>query len=100
MGNKVLWVAVVIAEHEESGQVLSSFLTVHASNRYKAQIEVEKALPNNRKYLRENGELRPYRFLELCQVKERELPFYQAAFFEMFQQVFGGDLSDLQAHAI
>lgn len=96
---KGLWVAVVVAKQDETGRVLASFLTVHAVNRFKAQLEVKKQLPENPAYLTGAGELRPFRFVELRQVQEKQLPAYQGAFFEMFGNMFGGSEHDIHTHS-
>lgn len=79
------WVAVVICQTEK--RILSSFLTFWADNRFKALEAVKTMLPDNPEYLDASGELRPFSFLELRQVKEKDAVLYQNAFFDMFSDV-------------
>ena len=79
------WVAVVVCKKEE--RVLASFLTFWADNRFKALEAVKVMLPENPEYLDDSGKLRPFSFVELRPIKERDAHLYQGAFLEMFSGI-------------
>lgn len=90
---KAAWMAIVVAQNEETGVVISSLLTVRASNRFGAQVAVTRAVHRAPDYVRPDGTPRPFRFVELRQVRERQLAFCHAAFVESFQSTFADNVS-------
>lgn len=96
---KTLWMVIVMAQNEETGMVISSFLTVRAANRFGAQVAVTRVVSENQEYVKKDGTARPFRFVELRQVQEKQLPFHQAAFTESFQSTFGNSVSDIHTQS-
>jgi hypothetical protein len=85
------WAAVVFCHDVDSGQLVGSFLSFHAQNRYKALEFVRGALPDNPQYLDNEGKLRPFQLLDLRQIKESDSAEWAARFYTFFYNLFPQD---------
>jgi hypothetical protein len=85
------WAAVVFCHNDDAGQVVGSYMSFHAQNRYKALEFVRGALPENPKFLHPNGELRPFQLIDLRQIKPSESDEWAHRFYSFFSNLFQKD---------
>lgn len=95
--DKKYWIAIVVCQNKETGRVLSSFLTFWARNKFYALQAVKTMLPENPEYLDSTGQLRPFHLIELKSIKEHQVDYYQAAFYESFQHAFCSEMNPSSA---
>lgn len=91
MSNKSrCWVVFVIGYSEEYGQMLASFLSFNALNRFEALKRVEQVLPDNPKWLTRTGELLDFNILSLHQCDPAEVESYAMEYVDSFAGMFPG----------
>jgi hypothetical protein len=70
-------------------QMLTSFLSFWADNRFKALEAIKGMLPDNPKWLTEDGSLYPFTILALHQCKPHEASMYAQEYTERFRVAAG-----------
>lgn len=83
------WCCLVVCSVPVGGQTITSFLSFWADNRFKASKAIEAMLPDNPKWLNEEGNLHPYRILAFHQCKPDETQKYAQAYLEQFRMAVG-----------
>jgi hypothetical protein len=82
------WAAVVFCNNEDVGQVVGSYMSFYAQNRYKALEFVRNALPENPKFLHPDGKLRPFQLIDLRQIRPSESDEWAHRFYDFFENLF------------
>ncbi|GGM60827.1 hypothetical protein GCM10008956_40570 [Deinococcus arenae] len=83
------WCAFVVCSEPVNNQIISSFLSFYAGNRFLATKKIEDSLPDNPKWENENGTLRPYEILSLQQCKPEETSKYAEIYMNEFRRSMG-----------
>ena len=87
---KKYWVAMVVGQHPETKRVHFSFLAFWALNRFEALKQLRKSLPDNTELLESNGNLIPFKIIELKVIEEKQHEMYLLAFNEMVHTFTSG----------
>ncbi len=82
------WMAVVFCHNDDIGQIVGSFLSFPADNRYRALQCLREQLPDNPKFVDEGGKLRPFQILDLRQIKPSESNMWAMRFHNFFCDMF------------
>jgi hypothetical protein len=87
------WAAVVFCHNDDTGEIVGSFLSFHAQNRFKAVGFIRETLPESEKYLDKGGNLRPFVIIDLRQIRQSESNEWAARFATFFHDSFPEDPS-------
>ncbi len=82
------WAAVIFCNNEDVGQVVGSFMSFHAQNRYKALQCIRETLPDNPKFVNKEGKLRPIQIIDLRQIRPSESDEWAHRFYDFFENLF------------
>jgi hypothetical protein len=82
------WAAIVFCNNEDVGQIVGSFMSFYAQNRYKALQYVRENLPDNPKFVNTEGGLRPIQIIDLRQIRPSESDEWAHRFYDFFENLF------------
>lgn len=82
------WVVVAVGISEEHGQIVASFLSFDAPNRFLAFKEIERLLPQNPKWVSSGGELLDFSLFAFHQCAPHEVNGYAEEYMRALMDMF------------